>query len=257
MGLFRAKGICSICGSENGKQIKDGFICSKCINDAWRYLSQKRLTNKQYTVSLIQECITKSRNYKSIQDERESIFEVTKQFSTDLFIDEKNKLFRLKKGLLDFNDIYSFDQIVDYEVIENGTSVVKGGLGKAIVGGALFGSAGAIVGGVIGNKKTKNICNSLQIRIGLDDSPKENIYIKLINSETKTKSFSYKINIEIANDIITFFSKITNSLENQDNGTIANNTDPYTELKKLKELLDMKIITADEFETKKKELLNL
>ena len=257
MGLFRAKGICSICGSENGKQIKDGFICSKCINDAWRYLSQKRLTSKQYTVSLVQECITKSRTYKSIQDERESIFEVTKQFSGHLFIDEKNKLFRLKKGLLDFNDIYSFDQIIDYEIIENGTSVVKGGLGKAIVGGALFGTTGAIVGSVVGNKKSKNICNSLQIRIGLNDSPKENIYIKLINSETKTNSFSYKINIEIANDIILFFSKITNSLENKDNDTIANSTDPYTELKNLKELLDMEIITVDEFEAKKKELLNL
>lgn len=33
--------------------------------------------------------------------------------------------------------------------------------------------------------------------------------------------------------------------------------DPYEELKKLKELLDMNIITQEEFDTKKKELLNL
>ena len=33
--------------------------------------------------------------------------------------------------------------------------------------------------------------------------------------------------------------------------------DPYEELKKLKELLDMGIINEEEFESKKKELLNL
>ncbi|MBR2138678.1 MAG: SHOCT domain-containing protein [Bacilli bacterium] len=36
-----------------------------------------------------------------------------------------------------------------------------------------------------------------------------------------------------------------------------NTTDPYEELKKLKELLDMDVITQEEFDKKKKELLNL
>ena len=38
--------------------------------------------------------------------------------------------------------------------------------------------------------------------------------------------------------------------------TIKNQNDPYDELKKIKELLDMGIITQEEFDTKKKELLN-
>jgi predicted Zn-dependent peptidase len=33
--------------------------------------------------------------------------------------------------------------------------------------------------------------------------------------------------------------------------------DPYEEVKKLKELLDMGIVTEEEFQKKKKELLNL
>ena len=37
----------------------------------------------------------------------------------------------------------------------------------------------------------------------------------------------------------------------------AAGSDPYEELKKLKELLDMDIITKEEFETKKKQLLDL
>ena len=39
--------------------------------------------------------------------------------------------------------------------------------------------------------------------------------------------------------------------------TIKEKNDPYEELKKLKELLDMGIINEEEFESKKKELLNL
>ena len=40
-------------------------------------------------------------------------------------------------------------------------------------------------------------------------------------------------------------------------GTSASNMDPYEELKKLKELLDMGILTEEEFQLKKKQLLGL
>lgn len=45
---------------------------------------------------------------------------------------------------------------------------------------------------------------------------------------------------------------------NQDSTTPSvSAADPYEELKKLKELLDMNIITQEEFDTKKKQLLEL
>ena len=40
-------------------------------------------------------------------------------------------------------------------------------------------------------------------------------------------------------------------------GPSANNMDPYEELKKLKKLLDMGIVTEEEFQLKKKQLLGL
>ena len=42
-----------------------------------------------------------------------------------------------------------------------------------------------------------------------------------------------------------------------DHGRAAPANDPYEELKKLKELLDLGIVTEEEFETKKKQLLDL
>lgn len=49
--------------------------------------------------------------------------------------------------------IYKYSDIVDYELLEDGESITKGGLGRAVVGGALFGGVGAVVGGVTGHKK--------------------------------------------------------------------------------------------------------
>ena len=45
--------------------------------------------------------------------------------------------------------------------------------------------------------------------------------------------------------------------ENRQTAAPPAGSDPYEELKKLKELLDMDIITKEEFETKKKQLLDL
>ncbi len=57
---------------------------------------------------------------------------------------------------------------------------------------------------------------------------------------------SSKIN-NTTSEIKKVFAKVGNSKEK----------DPYEELKKLKDLLDNKIITEEEFEQKKKQLLDL
>ena len=57
-------------------------------------------------------------------------------------------------------DWISFDDLVSYELIQNDDIVVKGGTGKAIIGGTvvtlltnpLFGAAGAISGGITGKR---------------------------------------------------------------------------------------------------------
>ena len=50
---------------------------------------------------------------------------------------------------------------------------------------------------------------------------------------------------------------VTDKPEVSEAGSCANNLDPYEELKKLKELLDMGILTEEEFQLKKKQLLGL
>lgn len=43
--------------------------------------------------------------------------------------------------------IYSHSDVIEYELLENGETVTKGGIGRALAEGVLFGGVGAVVGG--------------------------------------------------------------------------------------------------------------
>lgn len=162
--------------------------------------------------------------------------------------------------------IFKFNEISDYELLENGTTVASGGLGRAIIGGALLGGAGAIVGGVTGQKKTKKIIDMLVLQISTTNIFFPNLMITYINKKIKNTDKKY---ISIINDIQKTISGLNYAIKKAEPYDIPNNheseetddfhqgKDPYEEIKKAKELLDLGIITQEEFEQKKKELLNL
>ena len=148
--------------------------------------------------------------------------------------------------------------IIDFEIIEDESTVSKGGVGRAIIGGTLFGEIGAIVGGKIGHKY-KQTCTNLKIKITLNSINNPVEYITFINTETKKDSILYKNSINIAQEIISILQVICENNKNinmsqQLNSPSVSNID---EIKKYKDLLDCGAITEDEFQIKKKELLNL
>ena len=53
------------------------------------------------------------------------------------------------KEWLDYSDLIS------YELLEDDSVVTSGGVGQALVGGALFGGFGAIAGGITANRTQK------------------------------------------------------------------------------------------------------
>ena len=57
-------------------------------------------------------------------------------------------------------DWYSFEDLVSYELIVNNQTVVSGGVGQALVAGAMFGPIGAAAGGIVSKRKsTSKILN--------------------------------------------------------------------------------------------------
>ena len=62
-------------------------------------------------------------------------------------------------------------------------SIAKGGIGRAAVGGILFGGAGAIVGA--STRKQKEVCDSLQVKVTVKGYKDPAFFIKLISTGTK------------------------------------------------------------------------
>lgn len=169
MGLFSKKESCCICGKEGNVQILDGVICKDCKAKSFNfYLSGQLLNYKKISKQQIMASIEKKEKDKELFSKFKATNSVTKKF----YMDENNKLWYSplensgKKPPL----MHSFSDVIDYELLEDGTSIIKGGLGSAIVGGALFGGVGALVGAAVGGKKQKEIIESMKISITLNDT---------------------------------------------------------------------------------------
>ncbi|WP_051623481.1 hypothetical protein [Clostridium hydrogeniformans] len=106
--------------------------------------------------------------------------------------------------------ILNYSDILDYTLLENGETIeTKGGLGRAITGGVLFGDVGAIVGGTTGKRKSVTSISELKIKIVTKDMNNPNVYIKLITTSTKTNSFMYKSAYEVAQTILSMLQIVT------------------------------------------------
>lgn len=162
--------------------------------------------------------------------------------------------------------IFRFDEIADFDLLENNNAIASGGLGRAIIGGTLLGGAGAIVGGITGKRKTKTTCDMLVVQISTTNMFFPNLMITYINKEIKKTDKKYMKELNNAQQTIAGLNSVIKIAENnkvikvsvEDNNYDNNmSDDSYKELKELKELLDMGIINQEEFDIKKKELLGL
>ena len=204
-----------------------------------------------------------SQEMKSI--ERINDFEITKKFNYGLnnyfFVDENKKEWTIPKSHLSSNflRVYKYSDIIDFELIENGNSISKGGIGRAIIGGKLFGDVGAIVGGSTGKRTNISTCNLLRIKITVRDSNNPVSYINFITGGNfkKNESF-YKENFNLAQQILSFLQLMCDQNTVNNVSTTENSTNSSAdEIKKYKELLDIGAITQEEFDIKKKQLLDL
>ena len=86
--------------------------------------------------------------------------------------------------------------------------VTSGGLGSALTGAALFGNTGMIAGGLVGKKKTTDLCESLQIKLTVNDLNNPAIFIDVIRSRMAKKSLKYQTDFELAQKIVSALNVI-------------------------------------------------
>lgn len=179
------------------------------------------------------------------------------------YIDETNK------------KVISFDDIINVELIENGTTLTTKStmrtIGGTLVGGVLAGGAGAVVGGLSGNSKQIQKVSDVQIRMRIRDLNNPALVIKCFDAKTMTaegkpikptsmEGYLYKSGKEHAQRILDLVSVIIDDVDRNSGSTqsvsIEATSSIADELAKLADLKAKGILTQEEFEQQKEKLLS-
>lgn len=238
--------LCPICSTKATVKLSDAKICQYCYSKGMPFLKEYRHAYK-LKVEEIREAIVLYDENK-IKYEK---FNPTVKVGYLVYFDETNKLWLKPK----YPKVYDYADILEYELLEDGDTVTKGGLGRAIVGGALIGGVGAIVGGVTGKRTNKKVVSILSIKITTKDMNKPVVYIDLISKRTKSNSLAYHNAYVNAQKILSILAILTtgeDSKKQQKNESLSL-TD---EILKLRDLLDKDIITEEEFIKGKEKILS-
>lgn len=178
--------ICTRCGNKIGLlsghlNLRDGILCSKCE----KYLmaiGAEDLTevSEKIKYEKLVAIIKHKEELSEKFDEEESVGELVK-------IDYKNKILNFDDILLDFSNIVSVETQEHWEqkTTTTSTSKKKGGIMRGLVGGALFGGVGALVGAGTAKTKSKSlsteasVCSYVTLTILLKDYYRQHIIIDL------------------------------------------------------------------------------
>ena len=155
-------------------------------------------------------------------------------------------------------ELIPFDDLIDFELIEDGETITKekSGLGRAVAGGLLFGKTGGVVGAVTGKKSTSTeYCRDMRINLTVKNRENPLIVIRLISQAISKNSEYYRQAVEASQKLIAILKSITHDRKEVENAIPVFSA--ADEILKFKNLLDMGVLTQEEFDKKKAELLGL
>lgn len=253
-----AKLYCPNCGNVvSGKKtitIKSGALCESC---SCGVMGSPAILN---TLSL--EDIRENKRYwydhkellREYSPTRSFLFEQKGFQKKEYTLDEN-----LRKWCIDINGsdvLIGFDELISFELVVNDTVQQTGGLGTAVAGGLLFGAPGAIAGGIVGKKAEKKITH-MSIRVVLDHPYFNEVYYPFISGGAVDAGSAFMTFIRRHASTVMSYLEYINSKKNTDILKSENTISIVDEIRKYKNLLDEGIITQDEFDRKKSQLLDL
>lgn len=235
---------CPVCGGKlgllNREKSADGLICASCSNFFYSKLGFRAA--KQPTAALADYWATLEQRRKVFK-ETDSIYDGDALFVS---IDKTNRLFCFghRGGDKSPRMIYSFDEVAGYESDAPDDLTVtetKGGIGRAVIGAAVAGPVGAIVGAATAKTETRKGGRS-----------KENVPIRFVLSlgESSLPTTVYPGGM-------TSFLKSCKVSQKKPQAAAPAAPSTADELLKFKQLLDMGAITEAEYNAKKAQLLGL
>ncbi|EGP5214552.1 SHOCT domain-containing protein [Enterococcus faecium] len=172
----------------------------------------------------------------------------------DFYFDDIHKKAFIKKSILKNREqcVFNYNDLISYTPIFEGSKIKKHhGITRAVVGGVLAGPIGALVGAGTGGKEFESV-KQLGVMVHLADN--SSVKYLIINSETKLDSIVGRASMDIYNKLVAKLEWIVKEKEGVPTNTSESQAD---EIRKYKELLDDGIITEEEFNKKKQELLEI
>ena len=179
-----------------------------------------------------------------------------------LMFNDELEILGFNKGILLPKNALPYSEIVDYEIHQNGSSVSRGSINLARGAGMWLatGGLGLIVGlATGGKKKTKEVSEKIEIFIKTNDPNNPTYTLVTSAKKLKTDSKQYQQDYKDTQDIAAALDRIIRMNEERqaEQPQQDSSSDSLEEIAKLKQLLDMDAITQDEFDAKKKQLLDL
>ena len=191
---------------------------------------------------------------------KEIVITVDGKSTVKLLIDDVRKQFIYQHNT-SFSKTYDFCDLINYEVYENNKKTIQGRAGSALVGGVLFGVGGAIVGGSR-QREIDEACTQLKLIIRLNDLERPQIVIDYqIADKSVNLLVRYRMreNLQMVCSVLEYILNAKAISENdsvfQEDGSM--NKSNKEQLQELKEMLDDGLITQEDFEQKKKQILGL
>lgn len=269
MGLFDKPIVtCNLCNHEIGKkekrwQTKDGYMCAECADPFLIHGPRAFVNDTTEELKEMRKNSVIARKFWANNKKEFEKLEPTRNIGNILFVDDKKKKWYLKPPEekfvfhLDpntkFPQVFNFTDIIEVSVAL-GEKTIKStavtrkdkGIRKAVAGGIIAGAPGAIIGGMMAKEKTTTRIIEAQ-----------SYYVNILTNGAKEPISLIANNENAANELNDGFLSILPDDVIQKANKPDSKTSSANELREFKNLLDDGIITQEDFDAKKKQLLGL
>ena len=195
---------CDICGSKLGffsknKVARNLYICNDCADKSgiMRHLKEVKKLPAETIERIIIKKIYKAKG-----------FVVTKSVDKYFFVDEEMEMWTIpyitgltrNKANIDPEEIYPFEIIEEYFLIDDGKIIAGGGKKHEPINGLL------LAGNVAADAEPK--CSSLQIKINIDNISGPSVFVDLIAKPTDRSGGRYNMALVSAQKILGILEDI-------------------------------------------------
>lgn len=269
MGLFAKPVVtCGVCGKEIGSKDKrwktqDGYICKECTDPFFCTGSRAFIDKSCEELKVMRDNQIRARKFWTNNRQRYDNLNITRCIAGELTVDDNKRQWYLgdinKKGLcfdenmrypivFDFADVIGVDITLGDKTITS-TAVTRKdkGLRKVVAGSLLAGDVGAIIGGMMARSNTTTQTVESQgycVNIRIDGADKP-IHVPVNDKQTADELHD------------AFLSMMPADAKRKATEVPDQAGSSADELRKYKGLLDDGIISQDEFDVKKKQLLSI